>query len=81
MSDLRVFFTSLHAALSPLVIIASNRKVNGRLRCVAQEKSVVEKATGLSTVKPSRKADCAEEPDIFLKSGSCVGYFVSVTSR
>uniref|UniRef100_A0A673B4M6 Vomeronasal type-1 receptor n=1 Tax=Sphaeramia orbicularis TaxID=375764 RepID=A0A673B4M6_9TELE len=35
MSDLRIFFSSLYAALSPLVIIASNRKVNGRLRCVA----------------------------------------------
>ncbi|XP_058487173.1 olfactory receptor class A-like protein 1 [Solea solea] len=30
-SDLRVFFSSLYAALSPVVIIASNRKVNSRL--------------------------------------------------
>ncbi|XP_019711694.1 olfactory receptor class A related 2 [Hippocampus comes] len=32
-SDLRIFFSSLYAALSPLVVIASNRKLNGRLRC------------------------------------------------
>ncbi|GAA6216836.1 vomeronasal type-1 receptor 1-like [Lates japonicus] len=49
-SDLRIFFSSLYAALSPVVIIASNRKVNGRLRCVAQEKPVQVKATTLSTV-------------------------------
>lgn len=47
-TDLRVFFSSLYAALSPLVIIASNRKVNGRLRCVVQKKSVQEKVTSLS---------------------------------
>ncbi|XP_039971911.1 olfactory receptor class A-like protein 1 [Xiphias gladius] len=49
-SDLRIFFSSLYAALSPLVIIVSNRKVNGRLRCVVQEKPVKEKATSLSTM-------------------------------
>lgn len=49
-SDLRIFFSSLYAALSPLVIIASNRKVNSRLRCVAQEKPMLEKATSLSTM-------------------------------
>ncbi|XP_028260792.1 olfactory receptor class A related 2 [Parambassis ranga] len=49
-SDLRIFFSSLYAALSPLVIIASNRKVNSRLRCVAQEKPVMEKATSMSTM-------------------------------
>lgn len=48
-TDLRVFFSSLYAALSPLVIIASNRKVNGRLRCVVQKKSVQEKVTSVST--------------------------------
>ncbi|KAM4613888.1 olfactory receptor class A related 2 [Polymixia lowei] len=48
-SDLRIFFSSLYAALSPLVIIASNRKVNGRLRCVVQEKRIQDKATNLST--------------------------------
>ncbi|XP_061584232.1 olfactory receptor class A-like protein 1 [Cololabis saira] len=41
-SDLRVFFASLYAALSPLVIIVSNRKVNSRLRWASQEKSVLE---------------------------------------
>ncbi|KAM7401739.1 hypothetical protein PAMP_017033 [Pampus punctatissimus] len=49
-SDMRIFFSSLYAALSPLVIIASNRKVNRRLRCVVQEKPVQEKATSLSTM-------------------------------
>ncbi|XP_073325240.1 olfactory receptor class A related 2 [Pagrus major] len=49
-SDLRIFFSSLYAALSPMVIIASNRKVNGRLRCTVQEKPVQERATSLSTI-------------------------------
>lgn len=49
-SDLRIFFSSLYAALSPVVIIVSNRKVNGRLRCTAQEKPVQERATSLSTM-------------------------------
>lgn len=49
-SDLRIFFSSLYAALSPVVIIVSNRKVNGRLRCVVQEKPVQEKATSLSAM-------------------------------
>ncbi|KAG7494544.1 hypothetical protein JOB18_032693 [Solea senegalensis] len=46
-SDLRIFFSSLYAALSPVVIIASNRKVNSRLRCSMQEKHVQEKATSV----------------------------------
>ncbi|XP_029288254.1 olfactory receptor class A related 2 [Cottoperca gobio] len=49
-SDLRIFFSSLYAALSPVVIIASNRKVNGRLRCVVQKKPVQEKDTSLSAL-------------------------------
>lgn len=49
-SDLRVFFASLYAALSPLVIIASNRKVNGRLRCVAQEKPLLGKTARLQSI-------------------------------
>ncbi|CAL8340920.1 unnamed protein product [Merluccius merluccius] len=48
-SDLRIFFSSLYAALSPIVIIATNRKVLSRLRCVRQEKPLMEKATTLST--------------------------------
>ncbi|KAM9813453.1 olfactory receptor class A related 2 [Neosynchiropus ocellatus] len=44
LSDLRVFFSSLYAALSPLVIIASNRKVNRTLRCLMPEKHVPRKA-------------------------------------
>jgi len=49
-SDLRAFFSSLYAALSPLVIIVSNRKVNSRLRCSAQEKPVLEKTRHPSTL-------------------------------
>ncbi|XP_035518188.1 olfactory receptor class A-like protein 1 [Morone saxatilis] len=49
-SDLRIFFSSLYAALSPVVIIASNRKVKERLRCAVQEKPIQEKATSLSTM-------------------------------
>lgn len=47
-SDLRIFFSSLYAALSPMVIIVSNRKVNSRLKCVAQEKPTQEKATSVT---------------------------------
>lgn len=47
-SDLRIFFSSLYAALSPMVIIVSNRKVNSRLKCVVQEKPVQEKATSVT---------------------------------
>ncbi|KAM4740912.1 olfactory receptor class A related 2 [Anableps anableps] len=49
-SDLRVFFSSLYAAVSPLVIIASNRKVNSRLRCVAQEKPLLGKTAYLRSI-------------------------------
>ncbi|KAM6927254.1 olfactory receptor class A related 2 [Xenentodon cancila] len=49
-SDLRVFFASLYAALSPLVIIASNRKVNRRLRWASQEKSVLESTVQTTTL-------------------------------
>lgn len=49
-SDLRIFFTLLCAALSPVIIIASNRKVNGRLKCAVQEKPFQEKATSVSAV-------------------------------
>lgn len=44
-SDLRIFFSSLYAALSPVIIIVSNRKVHGRLKCAVQEKPIREKAT------------------------------------
>ncbi|XP_067100075.1 olfactory receptor class A related 2 [Osmerus mordax] len=49
-SDLRIFFSSLYAALSPMVIIASNRKVKNQLSCRAQEKATLDKATTLSTM-------------------------------
>lgn len=32
-SDLRIFFASLYAAVSPIIIIVSNRKVNRQLGC------------------------------------------------
>lgn len=32
-SDLRIFFSSLYAAISPIIIIASNKKVNRQLTC------------------------------------------------
>ncbi|KAA0711695.1 Vomeronasal type-1 receptor 97 [Triplophysa tibetana] len=32
-SDLRIFFSSLYAAVSPVIIIASNKKVNKQLMC------------------------------------------------
>ncbi|XP_048408866.1 olfactory receptor class A-like protein 1 [Stegostoma tigrinum] len=32
-SDLRVFFSSLYASVSPIVIIISNRKVHNKLKC------------------------------------------------
>ncbi|XP_018580897.1 olfactory receptor class A related 2 [Scleropages formosus] len=37
-SDLRIFFSSLYAAVSPVVIIASNKKVSRNLICKVQEK-------------------------------------------
>ncbi|GAA6108522.1 olfactory receptor class A-like protein 1 [Tachysurus ichikawai] len=37
-SDLRIFFSSLYAAMSPVVIIVSNKKVNKHLRCGSEEK-------------------------------------------
>ncbi|XP_060765827.1 olfactory receptor class A-like protein 1 [Neoarius graeffei] len=40
-SDLRIFFSSLYAAMSPIVIIVSNKKVNKHLRCVSFSKSAV----------------------------------------
>ncbi|XP_029357852.1 olfactory receptor class A related 2 isoform X2 [Echeneis naucrates] len=49
-SDLRIFFSSLYAALSPVVIIVSNRKVNGTLRCAVQQKPVQEKTKSLSAI-------------------------------
>ena len=44
-SDLRIFFSSLYAALSPLVIIGTNRKLLSRLRCGRREKHPAESAT------------------------------------
>lgn len=38
-SDLRIFFSSLYAAMSPVVIIVSNKKVNKRLQCSSEEKT------------------------------------------
>nr|XP_061814079.1 olfactory receptor class A-like protein 1 [Nerophis lumbriciformis] len=49
-SDLRIFFSSLYATLSPLIIIAYNRKVNARLGCGVRVKVVKETAITMSTV-------------------------------
>ncbi|XP_006628550.1 olfactory receptor class A-like protein 1 [Lepisosteus oculatus] len=49
-SDLRIFFASLYAAVSPLVIIASNKKVKSQLGCMKTEKGPVSVDTVLSTV-------------------------------
>uniref|UniRef100_A0A8C5CLR6 Vomeronasal type-1 receptor n=1 Tax=Gadus morhua TaxID=8049 RepID=A0A8C5CLR6_GADMO len=49
-SDLRIFFSSLYAALSPAVIIATNRKVQRRLRCGRGEKHRGESATEATAV-------------------------------
>ncbi|XP_076003538.1 olfactory receptor class A related 2 [Genypterus blacodes] len=49
-SDLRIFFSALYAAVSPLLVIASNRKVNNRLRCRGQKKPLLERATTVSTI-------------------------------
>lgn len=48
-SDLRIFFSLLYAVLSPVIIIASNRKVNGQLKCAMKEKPIQDKAKSLST--------------------------------
>ncbi|XP_036388237.1 olfactory receptor class A-like protein 1 [Megalops cyprinoides] len=51
LSDLRIFFSSLYAAVSPIVIITTNRKVSGRLRCGrVEEKPLHSAATTLSTM-------------------------------
>ncbi|XP_037106849.1 olfactory receptor class A-like protein 1 [Syngnathus acus] len=47
-SDLRIFFSSLYAALSPLLIIAFNSKVNGRLGRGVAVKVAKERATTLA---------------------------------
>ncbi|KAM9444258.1 olfactory receptor class A related 2 [Clarias gariepinus] len=39
MSDLRIFFSSLFAAMSPIIIIVSNKKVNKYVRCCGGEKT------------------------------------------
>ncbi|XP_066561789.1 olfactory receptor class A-like protein 1 [Amia ocellicauda] len=49
-SDLRIFFSSLYAAVSPIIIIASNKKVNSRLTCVRPEKGPQSMDTTLSTL-------------------------------
>ncbi|MBN3323088.1 VN1R1 protein, partial [Atractosteus spatula] len=49
-SDLRIFFASLYAAISPIVIIASNKKVKSQLGCVKLEKGPLSVDTVLSTV-------------------------------
>ncbi len=43
-SDLRIFFSSLYAAVSPIVIIISNKKVNKQLNCGKEPKTISDAA-------------------------------------
>ncbi|KAL1251802.1 hypothetical protein QQF64_019598 [Cirrhinus molitorella] len=43
-SDLRIFFSSLYAAISPVVIIVSNKKVNKQLNCGKEPKTLSDAA-------------------------------------
>ncbi len=43
-SDLRIFFSSLYAAVSPIVIIVSNKKVNKQLNCGKEPKTISDAA-------------------------------------
>lgn len=50
-SDLRIFFSSLYAAISPVVIIVTNRKVSKWLSCLRRDDKPVQSAdTALSTM-------------------------------
>ncbi|XP_066527843.1 olfactory receptor class A related 2 [Hoplias malabaricus] len=49
-SDLRIFFSSLFAAISPIVIIGSNKKLKKQLRGEREEKPPPAPETTLSTV-------------------------------
>ncbi|KAL6464229.1 hypothetical protein MHYP_G00265460 [Metynnis hypsauchen] len=49
LSDLRIFFSSLFAAISPVVIIVSNKKVKKHLQCGGEEKAAGPETT-VSTV-------------------------------
>ncbi|XP_061076695.1 olfactory receptor class A-like protein 1 [Conger conger] len=50
-SDLRIFFSSLYAAISPIIIIITNRKVSKRLSCRREDEKPVQSAdTALSTM-------------------------------
>ncbi|KAL7843782.1 hypothetical protein AOLI_G00252940 [Acnodon oligacanthus] len=50
LSDLRIFFSSLFAAISPIIIIVSNKKVKKHLQCGGEEKAAAGPETTLSTV-------------------------------
>ncbi|KAJ8378371.1 hypothetical protein AAFF_G00243290 [Aldrovandia affinis] len=50
-SDLRIFFSSLYATISPIVIITTNRKVSKWLRCGREEKLVQSGHNPLSTME------------------------------
>lgn len=52
-TNMRIFFSSLYAALSPFFVIVSNRKVKGRLKCAMLARPVQEKSTTLATVPDS----------------------------
>ncbi|XP_064161913.1 olfactory receptor class A-like protein 1 [Anguilla rostrata] len=51
LSDVRIFFSSLYASVSPIVIIVTNRKVSKRLSCGREDEKPVQSAdTALSTM-------------------------------
>ncbi|MGH0137398.1 UNVERIFIED_CONTAM: hypothetical protein FKN15_022496 [Acipenser sinensis] len=48
LNDVRVFFSSLYASVSPIVVIASNKKVNSKLQCTKMFKVSQSKTTIVS---------------------------------
>ncbi|XP_005987724.1 olfactory receptor class A-like protein 1 [Latimeria chalumnae] len=49
-ADMRVFFSSCYAALSPFLIISSNKKIKAVLRCNSQQREPRDQATDISYV-------------------------------
>ncbi|XP_041091862.1 olfactory receptor class A-like protein 1 [Polyodon spathula] len=50
LNNVRVFFSSLYASVSPIVVIASNKKVNSKLQCTKTVKIPQSKTTTVYTV-------------------------------
>ncbi|KAK6470552.1 olfactory receptor class A-like protein 1, partial [Huso huso] len=49
LNNVRVFFSSLYASVAPIVVIASNKKVNSKLQCTKTVKVSQSKTTIVST--------------------------------